>query len=105
MVIKRALTLAVVATMICCTPAWAAGRNINKRQARQQARIYQGIASGSLTQHEAARLERQEARINAREARDRRNGFSPRERAQLERSLNHESRQIYRKKHDGQHRG
>jgi hypothetical protein len=33
MVIERALTWAVVAT-IGCTPAFAAGRNINKRQAR-----------------------------------------------------------------------
>ena len=105
MLIKRALTCAVVGMMIGCTPAFAAGRNINKRQARQQARIYQGIASGSLKQHEAARLERQEARIGAREARDRRNGLSPRERAQLERGLNRESRQIYRQKHDHQHRG
>lgn len=105
MAIKRAVTYAIVATMIGCTPAFAAGGNINKRQARQQARIYQGIASGSLTRHEAARLERQEARIDAREARDRRNGLSPRERAQLERDLNRESRQIYRQKHDKQHRG
>ena len=103
--LKRTLTYAVVATMIGCSPALAAGRNINKRQARQQDRIYQGIASGSLTQHEAARLERQEARIDAREAKDRRNGLTPRERTQLERDLNRESRQIYRQKHDKQHRG
>ncbi|HTI39842.1 MAG TPA: hypothetical protein VL484_19935 [Vicinamibacterales bacterium] len=103
--LKRALTYAVVVTMIGCTPALAAGRNINKRQARQQNRIYQGIASGSLTRQEAARLERQEGRIDVREARDRRNGLSPRERTQLERSLNRESRQIYRQKHDKQNRG
>jgi hypothetical protein len=102
---KRVLTYAVIATMIGCTPSFAAGRNINKRQARQQTRIYQGIASGSLTRSEAARLERQEARIDAKEARDRRNGLSRRERAQLERNLSHESRQIYRQKHDKQHRG
>jgi hypothetical protein len=103
--VKRALTYAVVATMIGCTPALAAGGNINRRQARQQNRIYQGIASGSLTEREAARLERQEGRIDALEAKDRRNGLSPRERTQLERDLNHESRQIYRQKHDKQNRG
>ncbi len=105
MMMTRALTYAVVATMIGCTPVFAGGRNINRRQAHQQARIYQGIASGSLTRFEASRLERQEGRIDVLEARDRRNGLSPREHAQLERDLNRESRQIYRQKHDRQHRG
>lgn len=105
MAMTRVFSCAVIVTMIGCAPAFAAGRGINHRQARQQARIYQGIASGSLTEREAARLERQEGRIDTLEARDRRNGLSPRERAQLERDLNRESRQIYRQKHDKQHRG
>ena len=101
----RVFACAVTVSLIGCVPAFAAGPGINHRQARQQARIYQGIASGSLTQREAARLERQEGRIDALEARDRRNGLSRHERAQLERDLNRESRQIYRQKHDRQHRG
>jgi hypothetical protein len=91
-------------SIIGCTPALAAGRGINHRQARQQARIYNGIASGALTPREAGRLEREEARIDALEARDRRNGLSRRERAQLEGDLNRESRRIYRQTHDRQHR-
>lgn len=100
----RVFACTVVVTMIACVPAFAAGRGINHRQARQQARIYRGIASGSLTAREAARLERREGRIDVLEARDRRNGVSRRERRQLERALDHESRQIYRQKHDKQHR-
>ena len=84
----------------------ASAQGINKRQARQQARIYQGIVSGSLTRGEARRLEAQEARIAALEARDRHTGggLSLREHRQLERDLNRESRDIYRQKHDGQSR-
>ena len=101
----RVFACAVIVTVIGCAPAFAAGPGINHRQARQQARIYRGIASGSLTAREASRLERREARIDVLEARDRRNGLSRREHKQLERALTRESRQIYRQKHDTQHRG
>src|SRR5919198_1963697 len=95
-------------TFVCVflgTLTAASAQNINARQARQQARIYRGIASGSLTLPEARRLETQEARIAAIEARDRRSGdgLSLRERRQLERDLNRESRAIYQQKHDRQH--
>lgn len=89
----------------CAAPAFAAGqRNINKREARQQHRIAEGIESGSLTPRETASLERQEARINALEAKDRRSGggLSPKERAELEHLMNSESHRIYKQKHDGQ---
>ncbi len=75
------------------------------REARQQARIAQGIASGQLTAAEAARLERGEARIEAERRAFWSDGqLSPRERAKLTRDLNRESRQIYRLKHNGIHR-
>jgi hypothetical protein len=81
--------------------------NINAREARQERRIYQGVASGELTQREALRLDREEDRIDRIEARYRRtgDGLSPRERERLERDLNRSSRDIYRQKHDGQTRG
>jgi len=87
--------------------AYRRNHNINAREARQERRIYQGIASGELTQREAARLDRQEDRIDKVEARYRRtgDGLSPRERQRLERDLNRTSRDIYRQKHDGQTRG
>lgn len=99
--------LAAASLMVGSASAYAAPGNINQRRARQQARIYQGVESGSLTLRETERLESQEGRIAAIEARDRRSGggISPREHAQLERDLNRESRNIYRDKRNGQVRG
>ena len=103
--VRRVVVCAIAARVVGAAPALAQG-SINKRQARQQSRIYQGIASGELTRREAARVEAQEARIAVREARARRsgNGLSPREHRMLERSLSRESRTIYRQKHDAQNR-
>jgi len=105
----RVAALAVLGLCLASGPAVAAGHKagVNQRQDRQQDRIYHGIRDGQLTPNEAARLESQEARIAAAEARDRRSGdgLSPRERVQLERMLNRENRQIYRQTHDEQHRG
>ena len=101
---RRVSALAVAALIAGAAPSFAG--NINKRQAHQQRRIYQGIVSGALTPSEARRLEAQEARIAAREARARRSGdgLTQRERRVLERELSRESRSIYRQKHDRQHR-
>jgi hypothetical protein len=101
---RRVAAGVLVVLIAGVTPALAG--NINKRQARQQGRIYQGIVSGELTQREARRLESQEAHIAAVEARDRRSGdgLSRREYRSLERDLSRESRNIYRQKHDGQTR-
>jgi len=78
---------------------------INARQARQQARIVNGINSGALTSRETARIEFREARIDRQEARFRASGdgLSLRERARLEHELNGTSRFISRQKHDRQH--
>lgn len=98
--------IATISLIACTTPAFAAQhpKNINKRQAVQQHRIAEGIESGTLTPREAANLEKQEARINALEAKDRQTGggLSPKERAELNRLLNSESHRIYKQKHDGQ---
>ena len=46
-------------------PIAAAAQEVRNRQADQQGRIAQGIASGQITAAGAGRLERREARINA----------------------------------------
>src|SRR5258708_9054320 len=105
------LALAVFAIMIVTSVSssaqtgrhWRRG-NINARQENQQDRIAQGINNGTLTPAEAARLESQEARINALEARLREDGLTSSDRARLERDLNRERRNIFRAKHDGPHR-
>ena len=84
--------------------AMPADARINQRQARQQHRIAHGVAAGELTARETYRLERQEGRIAAYEARSRADGggLSARERARIEHMQDRESRRIYRQRHDGQ---
>ncbi len=103
---KRMLTgtLALGLALAVAAPG-ADAATINERQERQQDRIEQGLKSGELTQREAARLERQEAKIAAEEKAFRSDGkLSKRERAKLQRDLNKTSRRIYRQKHDAQTR-
>lgn len=76
-------------------------RNIN-----QQKRIEQGVESGALTNREAARLERGQARVNRREARAGADGWvGPGEQRRIQRLENRQSRHIWRQKHDRQTRG
>lgn len=77
---------------------------VNRRQTRQQARIAQGVKSGSLNPRETANLERREAGIQRQEQRDmaKHNGhLTKAEERQLNRRENRVSRAIYRKKHNG----
>jgi hypothetical protein len=104
MSISRIFAVASLSLALSSAPALA--QSVNKRQVRQQHRIAQGIQNGTLTPRETAMLERQEARIDVLEAKDRRSGggLSPKERAELNRLLNSESHRIYVQKHDGRGR-
>lgn len=77
---------------------------IEARQRYQQRRIAGGVRSDQLTPYEAARLRRQEGRIERQEDRYQESGgrFTARERARIQRELNQESRRIYWQKHDRQ---
>ena len=79
--------------------------HIEQREKEQQKRINQGIENGSLTPNEAARLEREQARFERVENRDRASGdkLTVREREQLYRLQNKDSRDIYRAKHNARH--
>ena len=78
---------------------------INRRQHREQRRIYNGIRSGELTRREAARLEAEQFRIRAYERRAKRDGdLTRRERYRLDHMLDRGSRNIYRQTHDRQDR-
>jgi hypothetical protein len=103
--------LLALAPMVTASAATATAHRkhrmgIEARQRQQTASIEQGERSGALTYREAERLERQEARIERQEDRYQASGgqFTPRERAQIQRELNRESRRIYNQKHDGQER-
>ena len=75
---------------------------VDRREMRQHARIQQGVRSGGLTRGEAARLRAGQRHVHRMEARDKRDGIvTPRERIQLNRAQNRQSRHIARLKHNG----
>lgn len=77
---------------------------LDKRQAKQQQRIDQGVASGQLTQTEAARLDAEQQRNAKAEERAKADGVvTAKERARLEKREDRSSRHIARQKHDRQH--
>lgn len=84
--------------------AQAATPGVDQRQINQERRIDQGVASGSLTQREATRLERGQQRVENLESRAKSDGVVTRqERAQLQHAENVQNRHITREKHDRQH--
>ena len=73
-------------------------RNIN-----QQQRIEQGLQSGQLNTKEAAKLEREESRVDKMESNALKDGkLTPAEQARINREQNKVSQDIYREKHDAQ---
>ncbi|MEW6435282.1 MAG: hypothetical protein AB1730_27630 [Myxococcota bacterium] len=94
----------LLAVALFAMPAFAAP--VGARSASLQARINQGVASGQLTGPEAARLQRQENRLNRTIARDRCDGggLTMHERAKIQRRENRLSRHIAVQKHDAQRR-
>ena len=102
---KIAKTIAVLSLIL---PALAFAQvntpRVDQRQANQERRIEQGVASGSLTQREANRLERGQQRVENMEARAKADGVvTPGERARLHQAQDVQSRRIYNQKHDRQH--
>jgi uncharacterized membrane protein YebE (DUF533 family) len=76
---------------------------IDQRQANQEQRIDQGIASGQLTQREAGRLEQQQQRIDTMENKAKSDGVvTNKERTRIHAAQDKASKKIYRQKHDRQ---
>jgi len=76
---------------------------VNKRLEHQSSRIHQGVKSGELTRREAKNVRLADARIHYQEHRDRilHNGHLTKgETRRLNHELNHESKVIYRDKHN-----
>jgi hypothetical protein len=72
-----------------------------QRNVNQQQRIQNGMDKGSLTNREAGRLERGQARVNGKEANAAANGHvGAREQRGIQRAENRQSAHIYRKKHN-----
>jgi hypothetical protein len=99
---NRTLITALLAMTVLSASAPA--QEIRKRQENQQDRIAQGVASGQLTPRETARIERQEATLNRKIRRDRKDGagLTARERRNINRRQNRLSKEIGTQKHDPQ---
>ena len=91
----------VPATQVVKSPT--ATPNLDQRQANQQKRIEQGVASGQLNRRETIRLEKREGKLEADKLLAKSDGkVTPQERNKLQREANRDSRAIYKQKHDRQ---
>ncbi|HEY5293560.1 MAG TPA: hypothetical protein VIJ43_14730 [Burkholderiales bacterium] len=87
------------------TPATPATPGIDKREANQERRIQQGVNSGQLNGREAARLEKGQAKVQRMETRAKADGVvTAKERRQITRAQNKQSKRIAHEKHDAQHK-
>lgn len=103
-IVRHSILLITLALAGAGHNAVAAG--VNDRQAQQQDRIANGVASGELTASETLRLQRQQAHIANTEARMRADDgvLGPIERARLDNKQDRANARIYRQKHDPQSR-
>jgi hypothetical protein len=103
-VVSTLFALALTAGAAVGAEAHCGGRRtpgIDRREHSQQRRIVGGVRSGELTARETLRLERGEWDIRRDEREAKEDGHvTARERAGLQRELNHESRLIHRAKHN-----
>ena len=94
-----ALALAALASF--GTHAQEGRPSIDQREANQQARIQQGVATGRLTPRETWRLRREQRAVRRAEAMARADGVVTRqERRRLRHMQLRASRDIYRQKHN-----
>ncbi len=98
-----AAALAVLSIAASAQPADSATPRFDQRQAKQEQRIDQGVAKGTLTARETRRLEGQQRAINPAENQAKADGtVTGKERHRLHHMQNHASRDIRRQKHDAQ---
>jgi CRISPR/Cas system-associated endoribonuclease Cas2 len=99
----KAVAIAAALSFTGAAFAQTATPGIDQRQANQEKRIQQGVKSGELTKREAARLEKREGKLQADKQKAAADGkVTKKEREQLNREANRDSKAIYRQKHDAQ---
>jgi uncharacterized protein YdbL (DUF1318 family) len=96
-------TLVKMIVVVSALSSLAMAAEVDRREARQQGRIAEGVESGQLTAGETARIEHREQQINNQIKAERAaNGghLTAGERAQVNREQNRVSRRIYAAKHN-----
>jgi polyisoprenoid-binding protein YceI len=97
------LAFAAAGAFAQAASAPAATPGVDQRQANQEKRIDQGIASGELNKRETKRLEKEQNVIDRAENKAKADGtVTQAERRRLHKMQNHASRDIRRQKHDVQ---
>jgi len=107
MSLAAAALLAVAGTAFAetATTTSTSTPRIDRREANQHARIQQGVKSGSLTRPEARNLRHGQRHVRRMERRAKADGVvTTRERARITAAQNHQSKKIYRKKHNARTR-
>ena len=102
---KRMLLAVGAMTLLMTGMAYAEAETpvIDQRQANQEKRIDQGIASGQLNEREAHRLNKQQGHINKMEDKAKSDGVvTKKEKARIHQTQDRASRHIAREKHDRQ---
>ena len=103
MSLAAAMLIVVAGSSLAATAASTSTPRVARRQVHQHARIQAGVKSGELTRPEARNLRHDQRHIQRVKQRARADGkVTPAERARITAAQNHESRKIYRKKHNDQ---
>jgi hypothetical protein len=110
--IQKLLTIAALSLLSATTMAQtavvpvtnpAATPAVDKRQANQEKRIEQGVATGALNEAEAHRLHHHQDKIANAEAKAKADGVvTAKERRKLHKMQDRSSKRIHRQKHDAQ---
>ena len=93
----------VAAAFALPAAAQTATPTVDARQANQEARIDQGVRSGELTNKEAAKLEKGQAKVEIKKEKAKTDGVvTQKERAKLAKAQDKQSKKIHKQKHDKQ---
>lgn len=103
MKISRSVLIAAISTAISGVAVAADTGSVVQRDVNQQQRIEQGLQSGQLNTKEAAKLEREESRVDKMESNAMKDGkLTDAEKNRIGKAQNQVSRDIYKEKHDAQ---
>ncbi len=100
---RTLLAVALLAGTTVVAAAQTATPGVTQRQINQQERIDKGVASGQLNEKEAARLQKGQAKVQAKKKAAKADGVVTKaERKELQQAQDKQSARIAKQKHDAQ---